>query len=110
MITPGMVELGAMEESANRKLGSQAAQHCDHLIIVGKNRAAALEEGARSGGLDESCIYVAKDIHDALAKANQLADQLAPENGPMTVLLENDLPDSFLESVAEQQTGRRDRE
>ena len=96
LITPGIVELGEQEEEANRTLGAQAAQNCDYIIFVGRNRSFPLEEGAKQAGFNRYKIYVAEDIRDALAKADQLADQLGEGEGPMTVLLENDLPDQFL--------------
>ncbi|MCL1848754.1 MAG: UDP-N-acetylmuramoyl-tripeptide--D-alanyl-D-alanine ligase [Clostridiales bacterium] len=95
LVTPGLVELGEREEEANYTLGEQAAAHCDYLIFVGQNRSKPLIEGAVESGFDEEQIYVAEDIHDALAKAEELAGRLAPDAGPMTVLLENDLPDNF---------------
>jgi UDP-N-acetylmuramoyl-tripeptide--D-alanyl-D-alanine ligase len=98
VITPGMVELGEKEEELNRRLGRQAARHCDFIIIVGKNRAGAIEDGARLAGYNLSNLYVAADIQDALRQADRLAGDLEQEEGPMTVLLENDLPDNYLDN------------
>lgn len=95
LITPGMVELGDREEELNRVLGGQAAACCDYIVIVGKNRATAIAEGAKGAGYEENKIYQAANIHEALAKARSLAVSLSEEEGPMTVLLENDLPDNF---------------
>jgi len=98
LITPGMVELGEKEESLNREFGFQAARHCDYIILVGYNRAKPIKEGALKAGFSEDNIYTAKDIYDALKMADTLADGLKPEEGPMVVLLENDLPDNYLEA------------
>ena len=98
LITPGIVELGEQEEEANRTLGAQAAAHCDYLIFVGKSRSVPLVEGAEEAGFDEENIFVAQDFHEALAKADELAYSEERGDGPMTVLLENDLPDSFTEA------------
>ncbi|MDR0469173.1 MAG: UDP-N-acetylmuramoyl-tripeptide--D-alanyl-D-alanine ligase [Peptococcaceae bacterium] len=96
LITPGMVELGDHEEELNRQLGRQAAGHCDYIIIVGENRSFAIKGGALQEGYDEGAIYIAKDIQDALRKADALSIDPGRKAGPMTVLLENDLPDNFL--------------
>lgn len=98
LITPGMVELGEKEERLNQEFGAQAAKHCDYIILVGYNRAKPIKEGALKAGFSEDNIYIAKDIYDALKMADALAEGLKPEEGPMIVLLENDLPDNFLEA------------
>ena len=97
LITPGMVELGTKEEDLNRQFGRQAAKYCDYLILVGANRAAPIKKGAKHAGFSEDKIYVAKDIYDALSMADTLAATLGADEGPMYVLLENDLPDNYLE-------------
>ena len=98
LVTPGMVELGDVEDEMNRRLGIQAAGCCDFIIIVGKNRSAAIVDGAGGVGFDERKIYVAEDIRDAMAKAKSLAMDPGRDQGPVTVLLENDLPDNYLEA------------
>ncbi|HCP15271.1 MAG TPA: UDP-N-acetylmuramyl peptide synthase [Peptococcaceae bacterium] len=98
LVTPGMVELGEKEESLNREFGGQAAKYCDYIILVGYHRAKPIKEGALKAGFSEENIYIAKDIYDALKMADNLANGLKPEEGPMYVLLENDLPDNFLEA------------
>jgi UDP-N-acetylmuramoyl-tripeptide--D-alanyl-D-alanine ligase len=95
LITPGMVELGEQEEELNRRLGRQAAKYCDFIIVVGRSRSFPILDGARRAGFDEDALYTAADIQAALAKADQLAAELEPEEGPMYVLLENDLPDNY---------------
>jgi UDP-N-acetylmuramoyl-tripeptide--D-alanyl-D-alanine ligase len=99
LVTPGMVELGDHEEALNRQLGRQAATHCDFIIIVGENRSYAIRDGALSEGYSKGAIYIAGDIQDALRKADSLAADPRRKAGPMTVLLENDLPDNYLDGV-----------
>ena len=38
IVTPGMVELGAREEEANRELGTNIGKVCDYAILVGEKR------------------------------------------------------------------------
>ncbi|MEA4892814.1 MAG: UDP-N-acetylmuramoyl-tripeptide--D-alanyl-D-alanine ligase [Peptococcaceae bacterium] len=96
LATPGMVELGNMEDELNRRLGRQAAKNCDYIIIVGANRSFGIQDGAKRAGFDVNKIYVAKDIRDALDKADQLADSRPDRREPMYLLLENDLTDNYL--------------
>ena len=91
-----MVELGNMEEELNRRLGRQAARNCDYIIIVGANRSFGIQDGAKRAGYDVNKIYVAKDIKDAFAKADELADTRPDQREPMYLLLENDLTDNYL--------------
>src|SRR5690606_7444587 len=44
LITPGMVELGALMESENRKLGEVAAKYATDVILVG-SQTAPIKEG-----------------------------------------------------------------
>lgn len=96
LVTPGLVELGMAEAAYNRTLGIQAAAHCDFLILVGPNRALPIQDGALAAGFDPKKIYVAQDIYDGLKMVEALVQTLEPDEGPIYVLLENDLPDNFL--------------
>jgi len=90
LITPGMVELGERQEALNRELGEYAATRCDYAILVGEKQAPPLKAGLLNGGFDESHLFVAPTLNDALAILAAL-----PQEGRRTVLLENDLPDNF---------------
>ncbi len=90
LITPGMVELGDMEERYNREFGREAAKNSDFIILVGEKQAAPIKQGILEQGFDEKNLYIAKDITDALIKMRETATT------GWTVLLENDLPDLYL--------------
>ncbi len=90
LITPGMVELGDKEYEYNYEFGKEAAKHCDYVILVGEKQAVPIKEGIMETGFDENCLYIAKDLNDALAKMRAVA-----QSG-WTVLFENDLPDLYL--------------
>ena len=45
IVTPGMVELGAMEEEANREFGINIGKVCDYAILVGEKRTRPIYEG-----------------------------------------------------------------
>lgn len=91
LVTPGMVELGDMEEELNREFGRQAATVCDHVILVGPRRTRPIAEGLREAGLAEAAITVAHDIHDATRVLHGLT-----RSGDV-ILFENDLPDMYAE-------------
>ncbi len=90
LVTPGMVELGERQEALNRELGHYAADCCDYAILVGEKQAPPLKAGLLDGGFDESRLFVAATLNDALAILAAL-----PKANGRTVLLENDLPDNF---------------
>lgn len=90
IITPGLIELGEKEYDANFALGLEAAKICDIIIFVGKNRSKPLMEGALSTNFDKEKIFVAESFKEAAAIYSKFA------NNNTAVLLENDLPDNYL--------------
>ena len=91
LVSPGMVELGEKEYELNEKFGMQAAEVCDFCIAVGERQAVPIKSGLLKAGYPEDKIYVAKDLKDALAKA----DTLKTDGKKKIILLENDLPDNY---------------
>ncbi len=89
VVTPGMIELGAVQERANEEFGRHAARCADIAIVVG-----AYNRGAILAGLAEGPIK-ADDIHavDSFAEAQKLLGGILRAGD--TVLYENDLPDTF---------------
>jgi len=91
LVTPGMVELGEEEESLNERFGRQAADVCDHVILVGPERTKPIARGLREGRFDPGAITVVRDIGGAtevLAGLTRAGD---------VILFENDLPDMYAE-------------
>lgn len=91
LVTPGMVELGDLEEELNRRFGEQAGQVCDLAILVGPARTAPIREGLASSGLDPDRVHVVRDITEATALLGRLT------RAGDVVLFENDLPDTYAE-------------
>lgn len=91
VVTPGMVEGGAMETALNTELGRQIAATCDFAILVGRKHAEPIAQGARSAGMPDTCIHLVS----SLAEAQALLATLARPGD--TVLFENDLPDNYHE-------------
>ena len=88
LITPGMVELGELMASENRKLGELAAQHASDVILVGKG-AAPIEAGLLGAGFPPDRLQTVETLGEAVQwyQAN-----LKPGD---TVLFLNDLPDTY---------------
>lgn len=91
IITPGMIELGEKEYELNKVFGTQMAEHCDYVILVGRKQTAAIQDGLAEVNYPTEKLYVATSLNDA----NQhLKTLIAPGD---VVLYENDLPDMYNE-------------
>ena len=94
VVTPGMVELGRLQQHENSALGRSAAAVATDLVVVGRTNRRALLEGARSASGDRTAgsglsVVEVPTRQDAVTwvKANV---------GPGDVVLyENDLPDHY---------------
>ncbi len=91
LVTPGMVELGAVEEEMNREFGKSASGCCDTAILVGRKRSVSISDGLIDSGFSKENIIVVS----SLAEAEELLKTLARSGD--TVLFENDLPDNYSE-------------
>ena len=91
LVTPGMVELGSKQDELNREFGQNAADVCDYVVLVGEKQAVPIKAGLLDKNYDESKIYVASNINDALTHVYALNSQ----GKKKIVLLENDLPDNY---------------
>ena len=86
VVTPGMIELGSVQEGANREFATLAASMADHLVIVGRTNLKALLEGSGNGGASVS-VVASREEAVAWVRSN-----LGPGDA---VLYENDLPDHY---------------
>ena len=50
LITPGIVELGPLQDQENHKLGARAAQVCTDIILVGIEQTRPIQKGVREAG------------------------------------------------------------
>ena len=90
VITPGLIELGEREYDCNFALGSEAAKHCDSIILVGKNRSKPILDGVLHEGFDKQNVFVVSSFKEAM---DLYLKTVTPNS---IVLLENDLPDNYL--------------
>lgn len=92
IITPGMIELGELEDEKNRAFGRQIGEAgLDLVILVGDKRTAPIQEGIKETTLP----YEQVKVVSSLFKANKLVENYVQPGD--VVLYENDLPDSFNE-------------
>ena len=87
VVTPGLVELGAAEERANRDFGKAIAKYADYAVL-NSLRGAWIKAGALEGGMNEERIFLVADLAAATAKLGEIP-------GKKTILFENDLPDNL---------------
>lgn len=89
LITPGMVELGELQEQENRKLGELAADYASDIILVGAKQTEPIKAGILSKNFPQERLLVVENLSDAVdwyRKHLQTGD---------TVLFLNDLPDTY---------------
>lgn len=91
LVTPGMVELGEREYEENRRLGEQAADVCDLVILVGPTRTTPILDGLKAAEYPSQQIIVALNLEEV---KQHLATQVQAGD---VVLFENDLPDNYKE-------------
>jgi len=92
IITPGMVELGDIEEEENYKFGQAIGNaNLDLVILVGEERVKPIQEGIRS--VDSASLNVR--VVNSLFEANDLIKKVAQPGD--IILYENDLPDVYNE-------------
>ena len=86
VVTPGMVELGRLQEKENRQFGELAGDVADDLIVVGRTNRRALTKGSGKG---RASVTVVDSRQEAV---EWVRGQLGPGDA---VLYENDLPDHY---------------
>lgn len=90
LVTPGMVELGAVHSDAHKTIGEYAAKACDIAIVVQGKRIPTFVDAYKNNG--------GKELHqvNTFAEAQSWISKNAKSGD--VILLENDLPDLY-ESV-----------
>lgn len=89
IVTPGLVELGEIEYESNYNLAAAAADCCDYMIFVGKERAVPMLKAAEDKGFAQEKIMVVESFAQAMDALKQIASR------ETVVLVENDLPDVY---------------
>lgn len=86
VVTPGMIELGALQHDENERFAARAAAVATHVVVVGRTNRAALLAGARRGNAE---------VIEVATRDEAVAWVRAQTAGGDVILYENDLPDHF---------------
>lgn len=89
IVTPGMIDLGPIQDEENYKFGYNMQGKVDVAILVGKNQTTPIYKGLIDANFDQDQIFVFDTVQQALAYVYSIATK------DDIVLLENDLPDAF---------------
>ncbi len=89
VLTPGLVELGKIENLVNYEFGKTLAKHADFVIVVGKHNAEMIIKGLIEGGMPKENIKFEKTLN----KGNKTLNEMLSDGD--VVLFENDLPDNY---------------
>lgn len=89
VITPGMIELGALQQEANEEFGRNIARCADVAIVVGHYNRDAIMSGIGAGPIPSENVHAVDTFNEAQALLGKIA------TAGDTVLYENDLPDTF---------------
>jgi UDP-N-acetylmuramoyl-tripeptide--D-alanyl-D-alanine ligase len=107
LITPGMVELGALHDSEHMRMGLLAAKKADWIIAVAPQRmptfGLAVREAIKSvkdlppitapdGGIEERATVMYDEVPTLEAARAKIENLLGRQD---VVLFENDLPDLY---------------
>lgn len=90
IITPGLIELGEKEYDCNFRLGLETADKCDIIIFVGLNRSKPMVDAVNTTDFNKENMYVASSFKEAMQIYSKFA------NSNTVLLIENDLPDNYL--------------
>lgn len=91
LVTPGLVELGSVEDIENHRLGEHAARVCSHVILVGERQTTHIKAGLEESGFTPEHIHIVQSLAEVTALLGRIT-------GPGDVVLfANDLPDTYLE-------------
>ena len=90
LVTPGMVELGEMQDKCNFDFGVQAAEACDAVVLVGARQTKPILFGLEHAGYPADKTHIVDTIEQAFGVVAAIRT-----DRHKYVLLENDLPDTY---------------
>lgn len=93
VVTPGMIELGQLEEQKNYEFGKKIADSTDYVILVGEKKTKVIYDALIDSKFDKDNIFVLNNVSDAYGIINSLKE----DGVDIYALFENDLPDIYVE-------------
>lgn len=94
VITPGMIELGKKEDEYNEKFGEEIAEVADYVVLIGKAKTKAIQDGLKRKNYDPEKVIIYNDVRKAYSFINALTMENEED---VYALFENDLPDTYNE-------------
>lgn len=89
VVSPGMVELGKLQDEKNYEIGQKIASVCDFFVIMNETNRKNLSNGAKNGGLSSDKIFYAKTREEQQKILKSII-----QKGDV-ILFENDFPDNI---------------
>lgn len=89
VVTPGLVELGVLEESENKALGAELVG-LDRIILVGETLVGAVKSGYLEAGGEEERLSIVPSL---VAAQDVIKNEIAKGDA---VLFLNDLPEIYM--------------
>ena len=89
VVTPGLVELGVLEESENRALGAELIG-LDRIILVGETLVGAVKSGYLEAGGEEERLSIVPSL---VAAQDVIKNEISKGDA---VLFLNDLPEIYM--------------
>ena len=89
IITPGLIDLGPIENQENKIFGESMLNKVDVVILVGKKQTEKIYEGLASSGFNLENVVVVNTTKEAFNYVHKFA------KAEDIILIENDLPDAF---------------
>ncbi len=91
VITPGMIEMGSSQEELNFAFGKNIAEVADEVYLIGENQTKPIKNGIESVNKKFNV-----HVYNRFIKAyNDIIK--ASGNEKIVILIENDLPDAYME-------------
>jgi UDP-N-acetylmuramoyl-tripeptide--D-alanyl-D-alanine ligase len=89
LITPGMVELGELQDQENENLGRLATESCTDIVLVGSKQTKPIERGVRSTAFPLEHLHIFETTKEAIVWY-----QRTVQRGDAVLFL-NDLSDNY---------------
>ena len=95
VVTPGMIELGSLEDKLNYELGTSIAKHADYVILIGKEKTKSIKKALIDSGFKEDNIIILNKVVDSYLELDKIKSRYSDRE--VYALFENDLPDIYSE-------------
>ena len=89
IVTPGMNELGEIEEKANEEFGVNIGKVCDYAVLIGEEETKTIYKGLMEANFNPENIFIIQSMEEASSIIEKIAK---PKD---VVLFENDIANIY---------------